>query len=191
MSTELSRPPSITTVTPTGVVTADGTEHEVDTIIFGTGFKVTDNPVAEWVRGADGRTLADHWSEHGMQAYLGTTVPRFPNLYLLAGPNTGIGHTSLVVMIEAQLCYVVQALELAERTGAGSIEVRRPVLQTYTDEVQRKASKTVWNTGGCASWYLDDQGRNTTIWPDYTFRFRRRTKRFDARAYELTRKAAS
>jgi cation diffusion facilitator CzcD-associated flavoprotein CzcO len=72
----------IVRVTPTGLVTADGTEHEVDTIIFGTGFKVTDNPVAEWVRGADGRTLADHWAEHGMQAYLGTTVPRFPNLYL-------------------------------------------------------------------------------------------------------------
>ena len=178
-------------ITATGLVTADGTEHQVDTIIFGTGFKVTDNPVAEWVRGADGRTLAEHWGEHGMQAYLGTTVPRFPNLYLLAGPNTGIGHTSLVVMIEAQLRYVVQALELAERTGAGSLEVRRPVLQTYTDEVQRKASKTVWNTGGCASWYLDDQGRNTTIWPDYTFRFRRRTRRFDARAYELTAKVGA
>jgi cation diffusion facilitator CzcD-associated flavoprotein CzcO len=176
----------IVRVTPTGIVTADGTEHEVDTIIFGTGFKVTDNPVAEWVRGADGRTLAEHWSEHGMQAYLGTTVPRFPNLYLLAGPNTGIGHTSLVVMIEAQLRYVLGALEAQERTGAGALEVRRSVLATYTDEIQRKAAKTVWNTGGCASWYLDDQGRNTTIWPDYTFRFRRRTKRFDARAYELT-----
>ena len=176
----------IVRVTPKGVVTADGTEHEVDTIIFGTGFKVTDNPVAEWVRGADGRTLAEHWSEHGMQAYLGTTVPRFPNLFLLAGPNTGIGHTSLVVMIEAQLRYVLGAIEAQERTGAGSVEVRRSVLATYTDEIQRKASKTVWNAGGCASWYLDDQGRNTTIWPDYTFRFRKRTRRFDPRAYEFT-----
>ena len=175
----------IVRVTSTGIVTADGVEHEVDTIIFGTGFKVTDNPVAYWVRGADGRTLAEHWSEHGMQAYLGTTVPRFPNLYLLAGPNTGIGHTSLVVMIEAQLRYVLRALEVTEQRGAGSLEVRRSVLQAYTDDIQRRASKTVWNTGGCASWYLDDQGRNTTIWPDYTFRFRQRTKRFDPRAYEF------
>jgi cation diffusion facilitator CzcD-associated flavoprotein CzcO len=176
----------IVRVTRNAVVTADGTEHDVDTIIFGTGFKVTDNPVAEWVRGADGRTLAEHWGEHGMQAYLGTTVSRFPNLYLLAGPNTGIGHTSLVVMIEAQLTYVLQALAAQEERGAGALEVRRSVLSSYTDDIQRKASKTVWNSGGCASWYLDDQGRNTTLWPDYTFRFRQRTKRFDPRAYEFT-----
>jgi cation diffusion facilitator CzcD-associated flavoprotein CzcO len=176
----------IVRVTANAVVTADGVEHEVDTIIFGTGFHVTDNPVAQWVRGADGRTLAEHWAEHGMSAYLGTTVPRFPNLYLLAGPNTGIGHTSLVVMIEAQLGYVLQAIAEQERRGAGSIDVRPSVMQAYTDEVQRKAAKTVWNSGGCASWYLDEQGRNTTIWPDYTFRFRRRTKHFEPRDYEFT-----
>jgi cation diffusion facilitator CzcD-associated flavoprotein CzcO len=181
----------IVRVLPNGLETADGEVHEVDTIIFGTGFRVTDNPVAEWVRGADGRTLAEHWAEHGMQAYLGTTVPRFPNLYLLAGPNTGIGHTSLVVMIEAQLTYIVDALRTLEATGADTLEVRAPVMARYTEDVQRKASKTVWNTGGCASWYLDDQGRNTTIWPDYTFRFRQRTKRFDARSYELSAKVGA
>jgi cation diffusion facilitator CzcD-associated flavoprotein CzcO len=173
-------------VRPHSVVTADGAEHEVDTIIYGTGFHVTDNPVAERVQGVDGRTLADHWTEHGAQAYLGTTVPAFPNLFLLAGPNTGIGHTSLVVMIEAQLRYVIDALSTMDVRGAASVELRRPVLAAWTDEVQRKASRTVWNTGGCASWYLDDEGRNTTLWPDHTYKFAARTRRFDSASYELT-----
>jgi cation diffusion facilitator CzcD-associated flavoprotein CzcO len=178
-------------VRPHSIVTADGVEHEVDTIIFGTGFRVTDNPVAERVQGADGRSLAEQWTETSMQAYLGTTIPRFPNFFILAGPNTGIGHTSLVVMIEAQLTYVVDAIRTADANGIGAIEVRRTASDRFNAEVQRKAEKTVWNTGGCASWYLDDQGRNTTLWPDYTFRFVRRTRRFDARSYELTAKKAA
>jgi cation diffusion facilitator CzcD-associated flavoprotein CzcO len=175
----------IVEVTPTGLVTADGTERRVDTIIFGTGFRVTDNPVAERLHGADGRTLAEHWQETGAQAYLGTTVPTFPNLFLLAGPNTGIGHTSLVVMIEAQLAYLVDALRTMDRVGARSVEVRPDVFRAWSEEIQRKASRTVWNTGGCASWYLDAEGRNTTLWPDHTFRFVRRTRHFDARSYSL------
>ena len=172
-------------IRPDAVVTADGQVHQVDTIIFGTGFHVTDNPVAERVRGVDGRTLAEHWSETGAQAYLGTSVPDFPNLFLLAGPNTGIGHTSLVVMIEAQLRYIVDALRVMDERGATSVNLRRPVREAWTHEVQRKAAKTVWNTGGCASWYLDAEGRNTTLWPDYTFRFVKRTRRFDPASYEL------
>ena len=175
----------IVEVTPTGLVTADGVSHQVDTIIFGTGFHVTDNPVGDRVQGTDGRTLAAHWRETGAQAYLGSTVPAFPNLFLLAGPNTGIGHTSLVVMIEAQLAYVLDALRTMDRTGAHRVEVKRPVFEAWSNEIQRKASRTVWNTGGCASWYLDAEGRNTTLWPDHTFRFVRRTRRFDAHRYEL------
>ncbi len=175
----------IVEITPTGVVTADGVEHQVDTIIFGTGFRVTDNPVAERVHGVDGRTLAEHWQETGAQAYLGTSVPAFPNLFLLAGPNTGIGHTSLVVMIEAQLAYVVDALHTMEATGTRSVEVRRAAFRAWSSEIQRKAARTVWNTGGCASWYLDAEGRNTTLWPDHTFRFIRRTRRFDPGSYAL------
>jgi cation diffusion facilitator CzcD-associated flavoprotein CzcO len=174
-------------VTPTGVVTADGVERQVDTIIFGTGFHVTDNPVAERLRGVDGRTLAEHWEETGAQAYLGTTVPAFPNLFLLAGPNTGIGHTSLVVMIEAQLAYLVDALRTMEEAGARSVELSPSVFRAWTSEIQRKASRTVWNTGGCASWYLDREGRNTALWPDHTFRFVRRTRHFDAGSYVLVR----
>ena len=178
-------------VRPHAVVTADGVEHEVDTIIFGTGFRVTDNPVMERVRGADGLSLAEHWADGGMRAYLGTTVDRFPNFFMLAGPNTGIGHTSLVVMLEAQLRYVVDAIRTADAAGAGAVEVRRTAIERFNRQVQRKAAKTVWNTGGCASWYLDDHGRNTVLWPDYTFRFVRRTRRFDAGAYELTARTPS
>jgi len=172
-------------VRPHAVVTADGTEHEVDTIIFGTGFRVTDNPVADRVRGRLGRTLAERFSEQGMAAYLGTTVPEFPNFFLLAGPNTGIGHTSLVVMMEAQYRYVIDALRTMERRGAATAEVRETALRSFSDEIQNKAAGTVWNSGGCSSWYLDAEGRNTTLWPDHTFKFVRRTRRFDPGRYEL------
>jgi cation diffusion facilitator CzcD-associated flavoprotein CzcO len=175
----------IVEVRPHAVVTADGTEHAVDTIVFGTGFRVTDNPIADRVVGHGGRTMAEVWERDGAQAYLGTTVSGFPNLFLLAGPNTGIGHTSLVVMIEAQLTYLVDALATMTRTGAASVALRPPVFRRWTEEIQAKAGRTVWNTGGCASWYLDAEGRNTTIWPDHTFRFRSRTRRFDRSDYEL------
>lgn len=173
-------------VVPEGVVTADGAVHEVDTIVFATGFHVTDNPIASRVRGTDGRTLAEHWETTGMQAYLGSTVPGFPNMFMLAGPNTGIGHTSLVVMIEAQLTYLVGALRALALRRAASFELRPEALERFSEEIQEKASKTVWNTGGCASWYLDAHGRNTTLWPDYTYRFIRRTKEFDATDYRFT-----
>lgn len=175
----------ITEIRPHAVVTSDGVEHEVDTIIYGTGFRVTDNPIAEQITGAHGRTLDDCWQETGAQAYLGSCVPGFPNLFLLAGPNTGIGHTSLVVMIEAQIDYLLDALRIRDERGAAAIELRRPAYERWTREIQSKAAGTVWNSGGCSSWYLDEQGRNTTLWPDHTFRFRQRTRRFDRENYEL------
>jgi cation diffusion facilitator CzcD-associated flavoprotein CzcO len=172
-------------VRPDAVVTADGAVHPADVIILGTGFHVTDNPIAGIVRGRAG-TLAEAWAGDGMRAYKGTTIPGFPNLFMLAGPNTGIGHTSLVVMIEAQLAYITDALATMEATGAASVEVRPTATDAWNAEVQAKAAGTVWSSGGCASWYLDAEGRNTTLWPDYTFRFIRRTRRFDAERYELT-----
>ena len=172
-------------VLPYAVVTADGVEHPVDTIIYGTGFHVTDNPVADRIVGRAGQTLTDFWDTTGAQAYLGTTVPAFPNFFMLAGPNTGIGHTSLVVMIEAQLSYIVDALRMMDERHAKSVEVRPSTFKAWSAEVQRKAASTVWNTGGCASWYLDKEGRNTTLWPDHTYKFVNRTRRFDAANYEV------
>lgn len=182
---------AVTAVDPTGVVTADGAHHAADVLVWATGFRVTDNPMMGRVHGRAGRSLAAHYAEHGMGAYLGTTVPGFPNLFLLAGPNTGIGHTSLVVMIEAQLRYVLDALRTMDQRGAAVAEVRSTAMAAWTAEIARLTAPTVWSSGGCASWYLDEHGRNTTLWPDQTYRFVRRTRRFDAGAYELRPRSAA
>jgi cation diffusion facilitator CzcD-associated flavoprotein CzcO len=168
---------------PEGVVTRDGVTHELDVIILATGFRVTDNTFPELVIGRDGRTLRQTWDDGGMGAYNGTTFAGFPNFFMLAGPNTGIGHTSLVYMIEAQFPYVLDALRLMKENGIASVDVRSDVQAAYNEMLQRKLSPTVWNTGGCKSWYLDKNGHNSTIWPDYTFKFARRLKRFDLESY--------
>src|SRR3984957_13011813 len=175
-------------VVPSGVVTAEGVLHEVDTIIYGTGFRTTNNPMAERVSDTDGRTLKEHWSSTGvgMSAYCGATIPGFPNFFMLAGPNTGIGHTSLVVMIEAQIAHVTGALRAMRQRRSTALEVRPEVASRWASEIQVKAAPTVWNSGGCSSWYLDEAGRNTTLWPDYTFHFVRRTRQFDPTDYLIT-----
>ena len=175
----------IVAIRPDAVVTADGVEHAVDTIVLGTGFRVLDNPVVDLVHGRDGRSLGERWRASGPRAYLGCTYPGFPNLFQLAGPNTGIGHTSLLVMLEAQFRYVLGALRALDRTGAASVDLRANALAAWDDEMVRKGATTVWGAGGCASWYLDAEGRNGAIWPDQTFRFVRRTRRFDVERYEL------
>ncbi len=172
-------------IRPEGFVDGDGALHEVDTLVFATGFKVTDIPMAHAVHDGDGRSLAEHW-DGSPQAYLGTAIAGFPNLFFLVGPNTGLGHNSMVFMIEAQITYVLDALRTVRDTGAGRIEVRREAQEAYNAAIQRKLEGSVWNTGGCASWYLDATGRNTTIWPDFTWRFWKRTRRFDPAPYVLT-----
>jgi cation diffusion facilitator CzcD-associated flavoprotein CzcO len=166
-----------------GIVTQDGVTHEADVLILATGFRVTNNTFPELIRGRDGRSMREVWEDDGMGAYNGTTFAGFPNLFMLAGPNTGIGHTSLVYMIEAQLPYILDALELMDERGIEVLEVRPDVQAAYNEEIQRKVAPTVWNTGGCKSWYLDEQGRNSTIWPDFTYKFARRLKRFDLESY--------
>jgi cation diffusion facilitator CzcD-associated flavoprotein CzcO len=167
------------------IVSGDGSEREIDTIILGTGFHVTDPPIAERLRGRDGRTLAEHWTGGSMQAYLGTTISGFPNLFFLVGPNTGLGHNSMVFMVESQLKYVVDCLRTLRDHGAETVEVRREVEDAYNDWLQDHMRGTVWTAGHCQSWYLDEHGRNTTLWPSYSWSFRRRTRRFDPESYVL------
>jgi cation diffusion facilitator CzcD-associated flavoprotein CzcO len=171
-------------ITAEGILTADGRLHELDTIILGTGFHVTDMPVGNWVRGADGRTLADVWLG-SPQAYLGASVAGFPNLFLLVGPNTGLGHNSIVFMIESQLNHVSGCLRFMRRHGLHTFEVRQRVQERFNARIQRRLQGTVWNSGGCASWYIDENGKNTTIWPGFTWRFRERTRRFRPDDYQL------
>jgi cation diffusion facilitator CzcD-associated flavoprotein CzcO len=166
------------------IVTADGVERPVDTLIFGTGFRVTDIPVASRLVGRGGLLLSEHWRD-GMHAHRGTTTAGFPNLFLLVGPNTGLGHTSQVVMIESQIAYVVDALRQAGARGAATVEVRPEAEAAWNAQVQEDMAGTVWTSGNCASWYLDSSGRNTTLWPSFTWRFRRETRRFDPAAYQF------
>jgi cation diffusion facilitator CzcD-associated flavoprotein CzcO len=166
----------ITEVRPQAVATADG-NTEVDTIILGTGFRVTDIPVARHVIGRDGRTLADAWSPT-MRAYRGTTVAGFPNLFVLLGPNTGLGHTSVVLMIESQLRHLLDLLAHQRRNGLVAVEPTEQAQRRWTELVERRMAGTVWTHGGCKSWYLDATGRNSTLWPGYATGFRLRLGRF-------------
>jgi cation diffusion facilitator CzcD-associated flavoprotein CzcO len=172
-------------VRPGSIVTHDGTEREIDTIVFGTGFHVTDMPVAEIVRGRDGRTLAEHW-QGSPQAHRGTSIAGFPNLFMLVGPNTGLGHNSIVFIIESQVRYVLDCLRVMDERGVASVDVRPEAQAAFNEEVQRSMRGTVWTSGGCASWYLDANGRNTTLWPGSSWSFRTATRRFDPADYVLT-----
>jgi len=184
----------IVRVLPHAVVTQapDGTttEHEVDTIVLGTGFRVTDPPMAERVYDGAGRSLVEHWSAGGMQALHGVTVAGFPNYFHLVGPNTALGHNSIVYMIETQVDYLVGALDVMDRDGLATLAPRRDVQDSYNADLQRQLAHTVWNVGGCASWYRDAHGRNSTLWPTFTFAFRRALRRFPLEAYEAVPRPA-
>ncbi|ASU82844.1 NAD(P)/FAD-dependent oxidoreductase [Nocardiopsis gilva YIM 90087] len=182
----------IAEVRPRSIVTRDGTEREVDTIIFGTGFHVTDIPVAKRVYDGNGVSLARHWGGNGedAQALRGTTVAGFPNLFILAGPNTGPGHTSQVFLIESQINYAMAALRYACRNRIDRIDPRADAQAAYCARVDRKMRTTVWVTGGCDSWYLNSAGRNTTLWPGFSWEFALQTRRFDAHNYHLRKQAA-
>ncbi|MFD7437556.1 flavin-containing monooxygenase [Streptomyces sp. NPDC059861] len=173
------------------VVAADGTEAEVDAIIFGTGFHVTDMPIAERVVGAEGRTLADVW-KGGMEALRGASAAGFPNWMTIIGPNTGLGNSSMILMIESQLNYLADYVRQLEVLGGRvALDARPDAVSAWNHGVQERMRRTVWNTGGCNSWYLDAAGRNTTIWPGTTSDFRRATRRVDLGEYEVLRPRAA
>lgn len=173
----------IAQITPTGVVTQDGTSREVDAIIVATGFHTTEQPIAQHITGRHGQTLANAWRDSGMTAYKGTTIAGFPNLFQIVGPNTGLGHSSMVFMIESQIAYILSALQKMGERGIVSVEPRPEVQQAWNEDLQQRMQRTVWNTGGCASWYIDSRGRNTTLWPRTTFKFRSLLSDFDLDRY--------
>jgi len=178
-------------ITPRGIVTLDGQERETDVLIVATGFLATDLPIARHLHGRGGVSMADHFAEHGMQAYKGATVRGFPNLFFVVGPNTGLGHSSMVFMIESQVAYAVDALRRMRADGVAEIEPTEAAQRAWNDDLQRRMRRTVWSTGGCASWYLDSHGRNVTLWPRTTYTFRRLTARFDPEAYDARYPATS
>ena len=181
----------ISKITGSGIVTADGTEREIDALVVATGFHTTDIPIAHAITGRTGRTLAERFAEHGMSAYKGTTIPEFPNLFMMVGPNTGLGHSSMVFIIESQVAYIRDAIRQMRTNRLATVEVKEAPTADFNAGLQKRMKRTVWTTGGCASWYLDDQGRNTTLWPHATFTFRRLLSRFDLSAYTVTGETAA
>jgi cation diffusion facilitator CzcD-associated flavoprotein CzcO len=165
------------------VVTADGARYPADCLIFGTGFQVADPFPQGVIRGKGGVDIADTWRD-GAHAYLGSTLPGYPNFFMIVGPNTGLGHNSMVYMIESQVEYILQALQTMHAERSAAIEVRPHVERAYNEQIQRKLGRAIWSTGGCTSWYLDPRsGKNTTLWPGFAFRFRQATRRFSMDDY--------
>jgi cyclohexanone monooxygenase len=176
----------IAKVTGNAVVTADGVERPIDVLVVATGFYTTELPIAERIRGRNGASLADTWREDGMAAYKGTTVHGFPNLFFIVGPNTGLGHSSMVFIIESQVEYIRDAIRTMGLHRYDTVEPTAEAQREWNDSLQRRMKRTVWNTGGCSSWYLDAHGKNTVLWPRSTFTFRQQLAEFDVAAYEVT-----
>ncbi len=172
----------IAEVTERGIRTADGRERELDTIVWATGFHVFDHPGFAAVRGRDGKTLHDAW-QGSPRAYLGTAVAGFPNLFLLVGPNSAGGYNSIIFSSEAHINYVARCVREMDRSGVATVEVRPDVYEAFARETERRLGASVWNRGGCASWYLDENGRNGIWWPGFTANLWRRTRRFDRGSY--------
>jgi cation diffusion facilitator CzcD-associated flavoprotein CzcO len=168
----------IARVTETGIVDGAGVRHEVDTIIFGTGFHVTDPPIAARVRGRGGVSLAGRWGG-SMRAHLGIGVDGFPNFAFLLGPNTGLGHNSVLLMIEAQIGYLRRLLAHRAGHGLATFEPTAAAQARFVDEVDRGTRGSVWTAGGCVSWYLDATGRNSSLWPGSVRSYRRRLGAFE------------
>lgn len=178
---------AIVEICETGVRTADGRLHEVDAIVMSTGFNLTGHPGFDLIHGSDGRSMAQVW-QGDAKAYLGITVSGFPNCFQLLGPNSS-SYTSAVVTLEAQIAYVVSCLEQMDKRGLASIDVRPEAQEAFVAEVDKGLAGSVWNAGGCASYYLNDVGRNFTFFPGFTFAYRHRTHKFDEQNYLTTRTA--
>ncbi|MGK7296169.1 MAG: flavin-containing monooxygenase, partial [Candidatus Wenzhouxiangella sp. M2_3B_020] len=174
-------------VEPNAIVDRDGNRRPTDVIVLGTGFRATD-PIPEgMVTGRDARDLGALW-KHGPEAWRGVAVHGFPDFFMLMGPNTALGHNSVILMIEAQIGFILDALDERDRRGGAPLEVRAETQATYNRWLQRRLSGTVWNSGGCSSWYLHpESGRNTTLWPGFTWRYRGMMRQFEPEAFEESR----
>jgi cation diffusion facilitator CzcD-associated flavoprotein CzcO len=164
-------------VTADGVIDNDGTLHRVDAIILGTGFKTERLPLTDHIYGPSGDTMAQMWGP-SPSAYLGTSVAGFPNVYLMHGPNIGLGHNSAIAMFEAQAKYIVNAVRYSASHGVTEVEPTAAAQDEFTEMVDRLTGGSVWTSGGCSSWYLDSTGRNSNLWPATSIRYRFKTLHF-------------
>ncbi|ADU00239.1 MULTISPECIES: flavin-containing monooxygenase [Mycolicibacterium] len=173
--------------TARGIVTADEhgreTEREADVVVFATGFHVTDSYTYVDIKGPGGEDLVDRWNREGISALRGITVAGMPNLFFLLGPNTALGHNSVVFMIESQIRYAAKAIAAVEKKGVQCLTPTREAQDAYNDELQDDLRGTVWSTGGCRSWYLDEHGVNRTLWSGMTWQYWLATRRFKESEY--------
>jgi cation diffusion facilitator CzcD-associated flavoprotein CzcO len=174
---------AVARATHDALVTADGSRHALDVVIAATGFRVAFAGAPLPITGPGARSLDDDWSA-GPQAHLGTMVAGYPYLFLMTGPNTGLGHNSMVYMIESQTRFVLAALRAMRARGVCAVHPRAQAQLRYNQQLQARLARSVWNTGGCRSWYLSDDGLNRSLWPDFSFRFRQRLAHFDWREFE-------
>jgi len=171
------------------IITQDGVERPVDCIIYGTGFKAQDPLPRGAIFGRGGMDIIESWKD-GPEAYLGTSIRGFPNLFMLVGPNTGLGHSSMVYMIESQIAYVLGALKTMATKGLSEVEVKADVQERFNASLQKQLGGAIW-ASGCKSWYVNANGKNTTLWPGFTFRFRQATKHFKLADYDAQKIAAT
>ncbi|NML31053.1 flavin-containing monooxygenase [Paraburkholderia antibiotica] len=169
-----------------GLVTDDGVHHRADAIICGTGFQVNDVRAPFEVTGLDGTDLSALWLRDGPEAYLGTSIANFPNFFMIVGPNTGLGHNSMIYMIESQLQYIVDCLRVLRRQNARTMTLRADVQRDFNARLQQEMRHSVW-TSGCHSWYQTHSGKVTAVWPGFTFSFRKRTRRVRPQDYRFAR----
>jgi cation diffusion facilitator CzcD-associated flavoprotein CzcO len=168
-----------------GIVDHEGVEHPADVIVFGTGFHASEMKITQRTYGRDGRTMSQTWAG-SPRAYLGTTVAGFPNIYLIHGPNIGLGHTSVIHMMESQFRYILNAVTYSDENFGAAVEPTEDAQQRFVDQVDEATEGSVWTTGGCSSWYLDSTGRNSNLWPSSTVRYRAQTRRFVVADHTLT-----
>lgn len=174
---------AIARITATGIVTTAGTAHEVDVIVYGTGFRSTEFVAPIEVTGVAGASLRERWAG-GAEAYYGTTVAGFPNMFILYGPNTNLGHNSIIFMVEQQVAHMMRLVELLFRRRLRSIGVRAAAMAAYNRTLQGELETSVWKAG-CRNWYMTEQGKITNNWPRSTFAWRKRTRRLDLNDFEL------
>jgi cation diffusion facilitator CzcD-associated flavoprotein CzcO len=176
----------IARMTPTGIVTRDGVEHPTDVVVWATGFHVTDSYTYVDIKGAGGEDLVDRWNREGIAAHRGIAVAGMPNLFFLLGPNTALGHNSVVFMIESQIRYVAQAIAAADAARAKALAPTRRAQDDFNTQLQHDLAGTVFNTGGCQSWYLDAHGVNRTLWSGMTWQYWLATRHFEPAEYEFS-----
>ena len=176
---------AVTEVDATGVTTADGTHHDLGVLVLATGFDPAGSYRHLDVRGEQGHRLAADW-EGDMETFYGVTVPHYPNLFLLLGPNTGLGHSSVLLMIEAQVGLISRLLDARDARGAAAVAVRPQVVPAHMAHLDRRSANSVWQSGGCTSWYLDEDGRNRTLWPGTVVEYEHRLAHPELVDYEFS-----